>query len=308
MGVAACNADLSLRASTQAFPNEFGCWVIGSRARATEDKTTELREWSTVATLPSGRVYVSVMPIANAERQLGFVILLHDLSYIEQREAQARRFLIMGFVILAILAYGVPLFVAKWARYGWSTELRQILRNGGEQKPEFQPILRDLREMIGYMTSEREDAPGQWTAERLKQTLNRHLRGEKVVIVANREPYVHQWTSDGGIEVQHPASGLVTALEPVMRACSGIWISHGSGSADRETVDRRDHVAVPPGEESYVLRRVWLSEEEENGYYYGFANEGLWPLCHVAPYPAGIPRRRLAAILSRQSEVRRRRV
>src|SRR5713226_6782131 len=85
MGVAACNADLSLRASTQAFPNEFGCWVIGSRARATEDKTTELREWSTVATLPSGRVYVSVMPIANAERQLGFVILLHDLSYIEQR-------------------------------------------------------------------------------------------------------------------------------------------------------------------------------------------------------------------------------
>ncbi len=82
--------------------------------------------------------------------------------------------------------------------------------------------------------------------------------------------------------MQHPASGLVTALEPVMRACSGVWVAHGSGGADRETVDRKDHVRVPPGEESYHIRRVWLSEEEQQGYYYGFSNEGLWPLCHVA--------------------------
>jgi trehalose 6-phosphate synthase len=82
--------------------------------------------------------------------------------------------------------------------------------------------------------------------------------------------------------VLHPASGLVTALEPVMRACSGTWIAHGSGSADRDTVDRHDRVRVPPGEESYAIRRVWLTKEEERGYYYGFANEGLWPLCHLA--------------------------
>jgi trehalose 6-phosphate synthase len=84
------------------------------------------------------------------------------------------------------------------------------------------------------------------------------------------------------VRVLHPASGLVTALEPVMRACSGVWVAHGSGSADRETVDAHDRVRVPPGEESYSVRRVWLSEEEEKGYYYGFSNEGLWPLCHVA--------------------------
>jgi trehalose 6-phosphate synthase len=75
---------------------------------------------------------------------------------------------------------------------------------------------------------------------------------------------------------------LVTALEPVMRACSGVWIAHGSGSADRETADAQGHVHVPPGEESYLIRRVWLSAEEARGYYYGFANEGLWPLCHIA--------------------------
>ena len=75
----------------------------------------------------------------------------------------------------------------------------------------------------------------------------------------------------------------MTALEPVMRACSGVWVAHGSGSADRETVGRATAgCACPPGEESYVLRRVWLSPEEEKGYYYGFSNEGLWPLCHIA--------------------------
>jgi trehalose 6-phosphate synthase len=102
------------------------------------------------------------------------------------------------------------------------------------------------------------------------------------VVVANREPYIHERAADGSVKVLHPASGLVTALEPVMRACSGVWIAHGAGSADRETSDKKGHVRVPPGEESYLLRRVWLTEEEEKGYYYGFSNEGLWPLHHIA--------------------------
>jgi trehalose 6-phosphate synthase len=174
------------------------------------------------------------------------------------------------------------MFAAKWARRDWSLELRRLLRGGEQQSREFQPILSDLRELVGRMANDREDAPGMWTAERLKQTLNRHLHGEKIVILANREPYIHQHTADGGIEVQHPASGLVTALEPVLRACSGVWVAHGSGDADRETVDRKAHVRVPPGEESYHIRRVWLSDDEQQGYYYGFSNEGLWPLCHVA--------------------------
>jgi trehalose-6-phosphate synthase len=82
--------------------------------------------------------------------------------------------------------------------------------------------------------------------------------------------------------VKRPASGLVTAVEPVMRACSGTWIAHGSGSADKRAVDKNDRVGVPPGKDDYVLRRIWLTKEEEAGYYYGFANEGMWPLCHVA--------------------------
>ncbi len=100
-------------------------------------------------------------------------------------------------------------------------------------------------------------------------------------MVSNREPYIHQKKGEH-IEVQRPASGLVTALEPIMRACSGIWIAHGSGSADREVVDQHDRVHVPPEKPAYQIRRLWLSPEEEAGYYFGFANEGLWPLCHIA--------------------------
>ena len=285
MGAAVCDVDLNPRLKTPGFPEEFGCWAVGSRVRTADPSggsAAHLQEWNTVATLPTGRVHVSVMPITNLGQELGFAIMLHDLSYIERREVQARTFLIVGFGILAIMAFVVPMFVARRARSDWSLELRSMLRGGGKQRREFQPILSDVQELVGRMASDREDAPGLWTASRLKQTLNRHLHGEKIVILANREPYIHQYTDDGRIEVQHPASGLVTALEPVMRACSGVWVAHGGGDADRETVDRNDHVRVPPGEESYHIRRVWLSEEEQQGYYYGFSNEGLWPLCHVA--------------------------
>jgi trehalose 6-phosphate synthase len=234
-----------------------------------------------VATLPTGRVYVSEMPIWSQGQEVGFAVLVQDLSYIDRREKSVQNFLIVLFGILAVLAFGVPLLLVRWARSDWSLELRKLLHGGGKQSREFQPILSDMRELVGRMVNEREDAPGQWTAERLKQTLNRHLHGEKVIILANREPYIHHHAIDGTIEVQHPASGLVTALEPIMRACSGVWVAHGSGDADRETVDRNDHVRVPPEEESYHIRRVWLSEEEQQGYYYGFSNEGLWPLCHI---------------------------
>jgi trehalose 6-phosphate synthase len=285
IGASACDLDLSVRYSTPGFPQEFSCAAVGSRLRNLDPNPEQagiLQPWSTVATIPTGRVHVAAVPITDAVQELGFAILIHDLSFIERREGQARTFLLIASGLLAILAFGVPMFVAKWARYDWSLELRSYLRGGGKQRRDFQPILGDVRELAGRIANEREDAPGMWSAERLSQTLNRNLHGEKVVILANREPYIHQRTDQGPIEVQHPASGLVTALEPVMRACSGVWVAHGSGNADAETVDRNDHVRVPPGAQSYDIRRVWLSDEEQQGYYYGFSNEGLWPLCHVA--------------------------
>ncbi|UVK37030.1 trehalose-6-phosphate synthase [Mesorhizobium sp. AR10] len=121
-----------------------------------------------------------------------------------------------------------------------------------------------------------------WSPETLRKILADDLPEAQVIVVSNREPYIHNTKDEGGIELLVPASGLVSALEPITRACAGTWIAYGGGTADRLTVDKDDRVQVPPGNPSYTLRRVWLTEEEHQGYYLGFANEGLWPLCHIA--------------------------
>jgi trehalose 6-phosphate synthase len=107
------------------------------------------------------------------------------------------------------------------------------------------------------------------------------LNGSRLVAVSNREPYEH-FRRANGIECSVPASGLVTALEPILRACDGTWIAQATGDADRETSDANGRLRVPPDHPQYALRRVWLTEEESQGFYLGFANEGLWPLCHIA--------------------------
>ena len=120
------------------------------------------------------------------------------------------------------------------------------------------------------------------TARWLQSTVRRHFDGQQVIVVSNREPCQHELEPDGSIATRHPVSGLVTALDPVLRATGGTWIAHGSGSADRAVVDRFDRFEVGEAAERYTLRRVWLTRGEERGYYHGFSNGALWPLCHLA--------------------------
>ena len=115
----------------------------------------------------------------------------------------------------------------------------------------------------------------------LRELIESRLRNFRVLVVANREPYIHIY-KNGSPHCILPASGMASALDPVMRACGGTWVAHGSGEADRDVVDEHDRVRVPPEDPSYTLRRVWLTPEQEEGYYYGLANGGLWPLCHIA--------------------------
>ena len=120
-----------------------------------------------------------------------------------------------------------------------------------------------------------------WTPERLNEEMKQVLENRVMVVVSNREPYMHIHEGNE-IRCIVPASGMVTAMEPILKACGGLWIASGSGDADKETVDEFDKVAVPPYENKYMLRRVWLTKEQEDHFYYGFSNEGLWPLCHLA--------------------------
>lgn len=119
-----------------------------------------------------------------------------------------------------------------------------------------------------------------WTHESLQAWVRERLAGHKLIVVANREPFIHRYAGRK-IECIRPASGMATAVGPLMEACGGVWVAHGSGNADRAVVDAQDRVRVPPEEPRYVLRRVWLSREQEKSFYYGMSNDGLWPLCHV---------------------------
>ncbi|MBU4372375.1 MAG: trehalose-6-phosphate synthase [Proteobacteria bacterium] len=121
-----------------------------------------------------------------------------------------------------------------------------------------------------------------WTEKRLQDLVVAKLGENSLFVVSNREPYIHVFDVERNeTKMMFPASGVVTAIDPIMRACGGTWVAHGSGNADTKFVNSRNKIGVPPGDERYILKRVWLTKEEEEGYYYGFANEGLWLLCHV---------------------------
>jgi trehalose 6-phosphate synthase len=286
MAAALCTPSMKTQARTGALPERYACESLATRRLSSEpSRPVDLFEEP-----DGGLVHAAILPVLEDQDVLAQLVVVHDLSFISRRESAMRRFTIAAFGIVALLAAVATLLVRSVTWRSWTEEIRAVLTLGrgvvwgprSRQRKMFGPLLSDLRATMAELAAEQgASAGGRWTSERLHRVLTDSLEGDSVVILANREPYIHTRGHDGIVRVQHPASGLVTALEPVMRACSGIWVAHGSGSADREVVNRRDRVLVPPGEESYAIRRVWLSEQEERGYYYGFANAGLWPLCHL---------------------------
>jgi len=240
--------------------------------------------------LEGGAVHVGFHAVSADSGAVGNLILLHDLSFIDRRSQDTRQYLMVLIGVLGAVIALTTVVVAQISWRGWVAGARALLRGEGIVRPmgalkgEMAPFVLDLRARLRELEDEYKRSLGpeaEWDAQRLRGLLRTQLRGDQIIVVSNREPYIHDRT-DHGVTVRRPASGLVTAVESVMRACSGTWIAHGSGSADREAVDRHDHVQVPPGRNEYTLRRLWLTPTEEQGYYYGFANEGLWPLCHVA--------------------------
>lgn len=281
MGLGFCDASGKLLFHTPAFPESVDC----SAALQEKDRNPLLK-------LPQGAVHVGVHPIELDSVQSGSLILVHDMSFVERRSADTRKYVILFFALMGVVVSVITVFVAHLSWRGWVDGVRAMLRGEGILKPfsqpavasELQPLVGDLRALLRTLDTERrfaDDATITWSPDSLRKLLHKQLTGERIIVVSNREPYIH-FKKEDRIIVNRPASGLVTAVEPVMRACSGTWIAHGSGTADRETVDKHDRTQVPPDRPEYTLRRIWLSKEEENGYYYGFANEGLWPLCHIA--------------------------
>jgi trehalose 6-phosphate synthase len=273
-----CDGDGSLRYHSKLMPASFSCGKVA--------RTTSAR-FSTINS--DGRnIVVSSFPIATRKAS-GHLILLHDLTYAEQRSAQARTWITIALAGVALIGAALASTFALLIVRRWIRSMRRAIedvkagRNGGsgEDSSVFGRQIREALEELAEARRSIDATRVDWSPETLHLMLESQLPDTEIIVVSNREPYIHNHVQDG-IALQTPASGLVAAIEPVMRACGGVWIAHGSGSADRDVVDANDRIRVPPASPTYTLRRVWLSEREEEGYYFGFSNEALWPLCHIA--------------------------
>jgi len=247
-------------------------------------------------------VHISVLPLYSPEKFLGALAVVHDARYIRAQSMSIWRDTFFSGLAQVILIALITLLIVRWSIEGpiartahWMRALRTgrmpSSRIGVPDAELYPPLAKEVATLAQSLNSartaaEREarlraEGQSQWTADRLTADLRTRLGGSRLFVVSNREPYIHM-RRGRSVEVSVPPSGLVTALEPVLCACQGTWLAHGNGTADRESVDRYNRLAVPPDDPRYTLRRVWLTKEEEEGYYYGFANEGLWPLCHIA--------------------------
>ena len=245
-------------------------------------------------------VHIHATPLKRDSDVVGALAIVQDTTYIDRQGTHLWRYLLFSIAVQAVLILLTSFLIVRRSILAPLTRMAQwmrALRMGAAIVPAatdadlFHPLTREVATLAESLVAARASAEKEaqlrvaadssWTAERLSVCLRSKLAENRLFVVANREPYMHVRRGKT-IETIVPASGLVTALEPILCACDGTWVAHGSGDADREMVDARNCVRVPPEHQRYTLRRVWLTKEEEDGYYFGFSNEGLWTLCHIA--------------------------
>jgi trehalose 6-phosphate synthase len=248
-------------------------------------------------------VYSYILPVTDDENNiLGMVEVIYDTSYVFTTLTSLWRKLSISLITLLVLIVLIMLLIQRqifilpvlrlteWFQHfqKGDTDSPQPIKEKGElgklasEVEQVALSLRVARKVVTEQATERLQKEEIWTQEKLKDLIHARLGDNALFLVSNREPYMHLIDENTGVtSCIRPASGVVTAIDPVMRACGGIWIAHGGGNADKNFVNSRDKLGVPPTDMNYILKRVWLSKEEEEGYYYGFSNEGLWPLCHL---------------------------
>jgi trehalose-6-phosphate synthase len=246
--------------------------------------------------------YEDAIPLRDgANHTVGTLLMTVDADYIRTEAIEVWRRSFFRVAAIVVLVVVVTLLMVRWflqqpvtRAADWLRRLRHGEADVEEGAKEFGylvPLAREVTTLAENLNQARfaaetearlrDQAEHLWTAERLAVHVRDRMGSGQLFVVSHREPYIHM-RKKGKTECIVPPSGLVTAIEPVLQACDGTWIAHGSGTDDRSFVDDHDHLRVPPGEHRYTLRRVWLSPEEETGYYEGFSNEGIWPLCHIA--------------------------
>ena len=278
--------------------------VFGALPRGPLDKAIKQGVDSSVFGRQDDRQWLEeAVPMYVDGRMAGALVILEDADSIRAEGAEVWHQSFWRIVAFVLLIVCVTLLMVRWFLMRPMIRVAERLRRLRMGQPDdladqslaelslFTPLAREVETMAESLMEARAAAETearlrdagehQWTAERLAVHIRERFGSSRIFVMSNREPYMHVLQGRETVCIV-PPSGLVTAIEPVLRACDGVWVAHGSGSEDALHVDKYDRLRVPPDEPRYTLRRVWLSIEEETGYYDGFANEGLWPLCHIA--------------------------
>ncbi|MCE5347023.1 MAG: trehalose-6-phosphate synthase [Bacteroidales bacterium] len=252
-------------------------------------------------TIAGGDIYQYIRPVNGTDISSKAYVFYADAGYIDKVISNIWFRNFVRWFIQAFLVSLVTLLIIRWGIFSqinrivaWVKALRTGSTSQINLKPHFKyldPLHKEIETIAKAMheakaTAEEEarlrtSAEAIWTPERLKVEVEKLLQKKKMIVVSNREPYIHIHEGKD-IKCIVPASGMITAMEPILKACSGLWIASGTGDADKETVNKNGKVEVPPEEPKYTLKRLWLTREEEDHFYYGFSNEGMWPLCHIA--------------------------
>ena len=248
-------------------------------------------------------VYSYILPITDDNGDvIGATEIIYDTSYVFTILTQLWKRISASLIVLLILIVIITLLIQRqifilpvrrltqWFTHfqrGETDKLRPFKEKGefGKLISEVEQValgLRVARRVVSDNAHARIRKEDTWTEAKLRDLVHAKLGENALFVVSNREPYMHVIDeATGSPKCVRPASGVVTAIDPILRACGGTWIAHGSADADRSFVNSKNKLGVPAEDNRYILKRVWLTKEEEEGYYYGFANEGLWPLCHV---------------------------
>lgn len=249
---------------------------------------------------PEGTFYVHVIPLHDEERVVGALAVAQNATYIDESirgiwmENIAR--LLSQILLFAIAIFVLVRWVFARAVADMVTSLQAIRKGKNETvtgSSFFEPLAGEISKVTMSLRQARQAASEEarmrlqkldspWTADRLREFVKEYLKERPIFVLSHSEPYVHSKSANKKIEWSVPAGGVVTALEPIMEACGGMWIAHGGGSADKESADERGELQVPPDEPRYILKRVFLTPKEVKGYSTGFSSEALWPLCHMA--------------------------
>lgn len=248
-----------------------------------------------------GTYYIHVIPLHEDKRVAGALAVAQNATYIDESIFNIWRDNIIRLLLQILVFAGAIFILVRWVfanSIARMVKSLQAVRKGDtDNNPDpspsfFEPLAGEISKVTNSLRQARHSASEEarmrlekidspWTAERLKEFVKAYLRDRPIFVLANGEPYINTKPKNK-IEWTVPAGGVVTAINPVMEACGGMWIAHGSGSADKEVVDANGKVRVPHDEPKYTLKRIWLSPAEIKAYYNGFSNEALWPLCHMA--------------------------